>query len=162
MRSHRPIPTRSLRLALAAVAASALFSPACSLIVHDTGLPSLQFENASRPVPPGLTLSAPLRCAANDELRVEGLYIVGDGPGVLAKDNCEVWIVGSTLDLRGVALKVEGNGTVYLRDSTLRGSDAAFMVTGNGDVHANNSVLVGRREIAGNGELIDEGKNIFQ
>ncbi|MDF1566052.1 MAG: hypothetical protein P1V51_23665 [Deltaproteobacteria bacterium] len=139
-----------------------LLLPACTIIFQDTTSPAESVElGGGRAVPPGLTESGPLICEGNDELRVEGLYIVGDGPGIHALDNCDLWIVGSVIDVRGVALRVDGNGDVHVQDSQLLGTDAAFVINGNGDLRVSGSVFTGRREIAGNGELHDDGNNTF-
>ncbi len=136
----------------------------CTLIFQETGpspADTVSFGSTGRDVPPGLTASGPVHCEANDELRVEGLYITGDGPGVSALDNCELSIINSVIDVRGVALRIDGNGDVNIVNSRLVGTDAAYVVNGNGDLRASGSTFIGRREIVGNGELHDDGGNTF-
>ena len=142
----------------------ALALTACTLIVHERGptaADEVEFGSTGRDIPPGLTASGPLRCGVNEELRVEGLYITGEGPGVYALDNCDLWIVDSVIDVRGVALRIDGNGDVHVQNSKLIGTDAAYIVNGNGDLHASGSTFEGRREIVGNGDLHDDGSNSF-
>jgi len=148
---------------LALLSLSGLLLSSCAFIFHESesAADTVDFGSTGREVPPGLTPSGPLRCQGNDEFRVVGLYITGDGPGVLAQENCDLWIENSVIDVRGVALRVDGNGDVILSGSKLYGTDAAFVINGNGDLRTSGSTFEGRREIVGNGELHDDGGNIF-
>ena len=140
-----------------------LLNASCTFVFHENTSPAdaVEFGSTGRDIPPGLTASGPVVCQGNDEFRVVGLYITGDGPGIHALDNCDLWVENSVIDVRGVALRVDGNGDVHLKDSQLIGTDAAFVVNGNGDVRTSGTTFVDRREIVGNGDLHDDGMNVF-
>ncbi len=96
--------------------------------------------------------SGPIICKDNQNFTVRGVWIVTRGVAVVAKDNCQLTIVGSTIRA-GVALKLSENAKVVLVGSDVSGMRAAVSASGNAEVVAKGGVLRGRVQLTENAEI---------
>jgi hypothetical protein len=96
--------------------------------------------------------SGPIVCKSNQGFTIRGVRIVTRGVAVVAKGNCNLKIVGSTIRA-GVALRVRGNANVVLIRSDVSGSRAAVVVRDNAEVTAKGGMVRGRVRKHDNGEF---------
>lgn len=97
----------------------------------------------------------------NRDVVIKDRYIDTRLNGLGLGGNTDVIIKNCYIRADNVAIKAWGNTDVKIIDCTIIGTRAAVVSKGNSTVSIRNSLVRGRLEPSGNGDIEDEGNNLF-